>query len=115
MPYYEPREVEIRFGDWSRLPRIYVDGPSSPHRYKAEGDALCIWYPKDPPEQKWVFEDGLLALLNHIQAHLFREAWWRETGEWLGPEAPHVQVKEPVKSDNDDDRDRSNPLRGTRR
>src|SRR2546422_7956217 len=23
-------------------------------------------------------------------AHLFREAWWRETDEWLGPEAPHA-------------------------
>jgi hypothetical protein len=21
--------------------------------------------------------------------HLFKEAYWRETGEWLGPEAPH--------------------------
>jgi hypothetical protein len=33
-----------------------------------------------------VFEDGLLALINHIQAHLFRKAWWREHDEWLGPE-----------------------------
>jgi hypothetical protein len=41
-----------------------------------------------------VFEDGLLALLNHIQAHLFREAWWREHGVWLGPQAPHGPPKE---------------------
>ena len=72
---------------------------SSPHRYDDNG-TLCIWYPNDPPEQKWEFEDGLLALINHIQAHLFREAWWREHDEWLGPEAPHAQRKEPAKEDD---------------
>ena len=114
MPFYESRDVEIQFKDWSRSPRIVVDGPSSPHRYKTNGDSLCIWHPQDPADQRWVFEDSLLALLNHIQAHLFREAWWRETGEWLGPEAPHVPVKEPVKSDTDD-HDQPDPLRGTYR
>jgi len=112
VPFYEPRNVEIRFTGSYRVPRILVDGPSSPHRYKTDGDSLCIWHPQDPPEQKWVFEDGLLALLNHIQAHLFREAWWRETGEWLGPEAPHVPVKEPVRDAADDDDD---PRRGSSR
>jgi len=56
-----------------------------------------MWHPGDPPEQQWLFADGLLALLNIIQAHLFKEAWWREMGEWLGPEAPHGPVKEQVK------------------
>lgn len=64
-----------------------------------------MWCPWDPPEEKWVFRDGLLALLNHIQAHLFREAWWRETGEWLGPEAPHGAPKEPVKEEDEGGRD----------
>jgi hypothetical protein len=53
-----------------------------PHR-------LCIWDPDDPDENRWVFKDGLLVLMGLIAAHLFREAWWRETGEWLGPEAGH--------------------------
>lgn len=88
VPHYEPRNVEIRFADWSRVPVIMADGPGSPHRNKPD-NSLCIWHPKAPVEEKWVFEDGLLALLNHVQAHLFKEAWWRETGEWLGPEAPH--------------------------
>jgi hypothetical protein len=48
-----------------------------------------MWYPQDPDAHRWVFEDGLLVLLGLIAAHLFREAWWRETGEWLGPEAGH--------------------------
>jgi hypothetical protein len=109
----EIRHVEIRFEDWSRVPDIYVDGPSggdaSPHRYKPK--QLCIWYPRDPPEQKWVFEDGLLMLICHIQLHLFREAWWRETGgrkggEWLGPQAPHAEPKEEDAGDGDRERER---------
>jgi hypothetical protein len=111
VPYYEPRHVEIRFEHWSRVPRIFVDGRSSPHRYKDNSHCLCIWHPQDPPEQRWVFEDGLLVLINHIQAHLFREAWWRETGEWLGPEAPHSPVKEPVREELADEHDRPDPHR----
>jgi hypothetical protein len=100
VPYYKPRQVEISFTDWSRTPKVVVDGPTeSPHRYPDR--SLCMWYPHDPPEQKWVFEDGLLVLLNYIQAHLFREAWWREKGEWLGPEAPHGPPKEEVKEERE--------------
>ena len=91
---YEPRKARIRFRpDSSRPPRVTVDGTrESPHRY--DGGALCMWYPKDPVDKKWVFDDGLLELLVMIEFHLYREAWWRETGgyncgEWLGPEAPH--------------------------
>src|SRR5207237_15432 len=107
----EGRAVESCFTDWSRVPKVFVNGPAeSPHRY---GDgSLCMWYPPDPPEQKWVHSDGLLVLLNYIQAHLFREAWWRETGEWLGPEAPHARPKEPV-SEGEEERDRDRPdIRG---
>jgi len=91
---YEERKVKIRFNPVESIsPRITVDGPKeSPHRYK--GGKLCIWYPKDPVERRWTFDDGLLELLVMIEAHLYREAWWRETGgytngEWLGSEVPH--------------------------
>lgn len=94
VPHYESRNVEIRFENWSYTPLIFADGPDSPHRW--QDGSLCIWHPKAPPEERWIFEDGLLVLLNLTQAHLFREAWWRETGEWLGPEAPHDTPKEPV-------------------
>jgi len=99
VPHYEPRDVRIAFEDWQRIPKVTCDGPpSSPHRY-ADG-SLCMWYPHDPPERKWVFEDGLLMLLNVIQRHLFWEAWWRETDEWLGDEAPHGPLpKEPERED----------------
>lgn len=54
------------------MPKVFADGPDdSPHRY--QNGSLCMWHPDDPPEQKWIFQDGLLALLNQIQAHLFRE------------------------------------------
>ena len=90
VPHYEQRHVQIFFV--KRQPvhaDITVDGPtSSPHRYSPH--RLCIWYPGDVDEHRWVFEDGLLVLLGLIEAHLFREAWWRETGEWLGPEAEHA-------------------------
>lgn len=91
---YPARWIQIFFPPPSgRIAVVLSDGPASPHRY-ADG-SLCMWHPKDPPEQRWAFEDGLLALLAQIQVHLFKEAWWRETAgsggepEWLGDEAPH--------------------------
>jgi hypothetical protein len=106
VPYYAARQVEIRFENWLRTPKVFVDGPGSPHRY--DDGSLCMWYPWDPPEQRWAFSDGLLVLLNYIQAHLFREAWWREKGEWLGPEAPHGPPKERV-TDGEEERERDRP------
>lgn len=95
VPGYEDRQVTVEFDRraWS-TPRIYVDGPSgfdaSPHRYPNRGRSeLCIWHPEDPPERTWVPEDGLLVLFGMIAEHLFKEAWWREHGEWLGEEYPH--------------------------
>ena len=69
-----------------------VDGPVDlKHRFSS-GD-LCMWYPEDPVENRWVFEDGLIALLGHITTYLFREAWHRETGEWPGPEVGHSKIE----------------------
>jgi hypothetical protein len=90
VPHYERRRVQIHFSkNTPTLPRITTDGPTeSPHRYNET--RICIWHPDDPYGSRWVFDDGLLVLLGLIAAHLFREAWWRETGEWLGPEASHA-------------------------
>lgn len=92
---YDDRHVTIEFmHTYPSSPKIFADGPAgsgaSPHRYPARGHReLCIWYPGDPPDQRWIPEDGLLALLGMIAHHLFKEAWWRESGEWLGQEYPH--------------------------
>jgi hypothetical protein len=88
VPYYERRTVTILFRPGSQTPVVLADGPpESPHRYDHGG--LCMWHPKDPASQRWRFHDGLLDLLDTIKAHLFREAWWREQNEWLGPEVGH--------------------------
>ena len=86
---YGARKVRIRFtSDPAYPPQVTVDGArNSPHRY--HGGYLCMWYPEDSDNEKWIFSDGLLALLVMTEAHLYREAWWRETGEWLGPEVKH--------------------------
>jgi hypothetical protein len=75
------------------FPRVFADGPTdSPHRYNDRGRTkLCLWLPGDEPERRWRVEDGLLALFGIAAHHLFKEAWWRETGEWLGAEAPHAE------------------------
>lgn len=93
VPHYEARRVQILFRKASpTIPRVSVDGPvDSKHRFPS-GD-LCMWYHEDPVENQWVFEEGLVALLVHIIVHLFREAWWRETGEWLGPEVSHSRIE----------------------
>ena len=93
VPHYEARHVQILFRkDSPRIPRVSVDGPvGSKHRFPS--GELCMWYQGDPIENQWVFEDGLVVLLGHITIHLFREAWWRETGEWPGPAVDHSKIE----------------------
>ena len=86
------RAVTIEFDRrYPSQPNVYADGPTdSPHRYGDRGRTmLCLWLPTDDPERRWQVSDGLLALFGIAAHHLFKEAWWRETDEWLGAEAPH--------------------------
>jgi hypothetical protein len=95
VPEYEPRNVQINLSNWHDpyANSITADGPTdSPHRYGRT--RLCIWRPGDPPERTWVAGDGLVELIAQIRIHLFKEAYWRETGEWLGPEAPHAPLSD---------------------
>lgn len=90
--YEVTRSVTLKlFSSPHAMPEVKVDGPDdSPHRY--ETGQLCMWYPWTVSAERWTFSDGLLHLLVMIEAHLFREAWWRETREWLGPERAHEQI-----------------------
>ncbi len=91
VPCYETRHLTIVFRHPGAAPVIHADGPdASPHRY--DDGSLCLWFPMDPTAHRWGHRDGLLDLLDAITAHLFREAWWRETGDWLGPEVAHGPV-----------------------
>lgn len=98
---YEPRTIEMHFRRTSPQPaltHVYADGSAhSPHRFsphkkdRLRRPALCIWHPDDTDEKRWVPRDGLLTLIEMTRVHLFKEAYYRETGEWLGEEAPHPQ------------------------
>jgi hypothetical protein len=93
------RTVRVEFSPGSpEVPRVFTDGPQeSLHRY-ADG-SLCMWYPRDPIDLQWARRDGAAALIGYIALHLIREQWWRETGEWPGPEAPHpVQQTRPQRT-----------------
>lgn len=101
VPAIGSRAVRIAFtGDRPGDPVVTVMEPLadpadrcwSLHRY--DDGSLCMWKPDDPPTKRWVHVDGLAALLAYIRTHLVREAWWRETGEWAGEEAPHPQRAE---------------------
>lgn len=102
VPYYETRSVRIFFAADRNpdSPIIIADGPTcSPHRYPDfDRKRLCVWHPDDPADFRWTQQDRLVSLLALIKFHLFREAWWRNTGcgEWLGPQAGHVDGKEAV-------------------
>lgn len=88
VPFSGRELVEIRFGRPSpRTPLVFWRAAKVKHQYP--DGSLCMWHPSDPPDDRWVFEDGLLKLIGYVIAHLFREKWFVATGEWLGPEAGH--------------------------
>lgn len=93
------QRVTIEFNANSpEVPHVFVLGPGSPHRY--DDGSLCIWHPHDRPEQRWTWHNGGVALAGHICAHLIREAWWRQTDEWVGEEAPHLPPLQPPRRPN---------------
>lgn len=94
VPGFDDRRVTVEFD--SRMPsspRIYADGPTdSPHRYGTH--RLCVWDPADPPDRRWVSEDGLFVLFAMISEHLFKEGYWRANRNWLGDEAQHGPLED---------------------
>lgn len=89
--------VEAEFDKRSpHTPKVYAPEhvAASPHR---NGDgSLCLWYPLDPPDQKWVYgEDDLGELFLMTAMHLRRETLWKLSAQriedrvWPGPERPH--------------------------
>ena len=80
-------------------PRVHAEqGAPSPHRMPTD-NALCLWYPFDPPERRWTADKGLLDLLDIITSHLLYEAYWRSSGGvtrgiWAGDEAAHGSAEE---------------------
>lgn len=79
---------------WHDYPRVYAErGTESLHRMPCD-DALCLYFPWDPLERRWSYENGLVQLFDVIADHLHKELWWRHTGghdggEWPGEDAEH--------------------------
>ena len=64
------------------------------HKNEHPGD-LCLWYPHDPPSQRWERTDGICEYIAIVQRHLLsEEAARRNGGLWRGYEAPHGHPRE---------------------
>jgi len=67
--------------------RVWIDGPVC-RRHRWQDRSLCMWFASDPPEQRWVPEDGLLALATQVEQHAYCEAECRAGNAWPKPESP---------------------------
>ncbi|MEL7667032.1 MAG: hypothetical protein AAGU73_02365 [Actinomycetota bacterium] len=88
--HFGRRQVTVLIDERSTYlrPRVWTADPR-PLKHQFTDGSLCMWYIWDPPDKRWVYEDGLVALLDLAKLHLYREERYRETGCWMGPEAPH--------------------------
>lgn len=70
---------------------ICIDGPTGRDASEHRNDdlALCLYFPRDPPERRWKPFDGLLRLFDLGRRHLLGEYILRNTGRWPIEEAPH--------------------------
>lgn len=84
-------------------PRVFADRKAI-SKHRMPDDALCLWFPRDPEEQRWVQSDGLAMLLRLTANHLLCEELWRQDGaderdsRWLSAEAPHGLPTRPASS-----------------
>ncbi len=86
MPVYDEDYVLRIELDERRAVSVTAEGWRGPMRHTFGANTLCMWFPKDPPDRQWNRADGLLKLVDTAVAHLFKELYFRETGEWLGEE-----------------------------
>ena len=63
-----------------------IVSPPRRQRSEAPNRTVVLARPKDPPDRQWNRADGILKLVDTAVAHLFKELYFRETGEWLGEE-----------------------------
>lgn len=78
-------------------PKVYAPEfvPHAPHRNPDPGRSLCLWYPHDPADRRWVRSDGLGELFLIASLHLRREHMWQQSAThpdrrvWPGPEERH--------------------------
>lgn len=79
-------------------PRIYCKTLKFPKRNQLRpkhlyiDDALCLFYPEDPPHMRWLPEDGLVTLVVWAVEWLEAYYYWRFRNEWPGQDA-HKDAK----------------------
>ena len=86
VPVYEEDCVLRIELDERRAVSVTAEGWRGPMRHTFGANTLCMWFPKDALDRQWNRADGLLRLVDTAFAHLFKELYFRETGEWLGDE-----------------------------
>ena len=59
---------------------------------------LCLWYPGDPPELKWEWNQGLVNYITIVHRHLQAEECWRRTSTWPAEDAPHGRGTHPLRT-----------------
>ena len=100
VPGYEEDYVLRIELDERRPVSVRAEGWRGPMRHTFGANTLCMWFPKDPPDRQWNRADGMLKLVDTAGAHLFKELYFRETGEWLGEEVhrdvPKIEQRAPL-------------------
>jgi hypothetical protein len=81
----DERSVKVGFPPGRANPVVHVDGPSC-LRHRWEDDSLCMWDPNGPGDERWLVQDGMPSMAEHIGIHLFCEAECRAGNPWPKPE-----------------------------
>lgn len=64
-----------------------------------DAGALCLWFPRDPRELRWQWDDGLIEFILITHRHLAAEEYARRhAGEWPVEAAPHGDGNHPIQS-----------------
>lgn len=75
------------------FPRVWTDDQRPKlHAYPIPTTSLgplCLWYPRDPPSQRWTSRETLVELIELVRRHLYLEHHHRVHGVWLMDDAPH--------------------------
>lgn len=83
-------KIKIEFSSHS-TPKVWVIEPwVDPTIHHYSDGSLCLYYPKDPKDQRWS-DNSIIArtIMPWTAAWLLFYEYWLETGIWFNEEAPH--------------------------
>lgn len=92
----------VRIAAWSNGAVVAIPEPFDTrpwlHRFPDFLRQLCLWDPWDPPELRWLPDDGVAVFVRIVHRHLHAEEHWRRTGLWPVEDAPHGPGPHPIRS-----------------